>query len=72
MSGRNQFLNTLKKIFIVLKKLLTHNIATIMFGALFLYMIVTVILYSTSSHVTSYQVTVGPLTKNPVCTALAI
>nr|WP_297874040.1 HlyD family efflux transporter periplasmic adaptor subunit [uncultured Blautia sp.] len=56
----------------VIKKLLTYNIATIMFGALFVYMIVTVILYSTSSHVTSYQVTVGPLTKNPVCTALAI
>lgn len=72
MSGRNQFLITIKKLCIVIKKLLTYNIATIMFGALFVYMIVTVILYSTSSHVTSYQVTVGPLTKNPVCTALAI
>lgn len=72
MSGRNQFLITIKKLCMVIKKLLTYNIATIMFGALFVYMIVTVILYSTSSHVTSYQVTVGPLTKNPVCTALAI
>ena len=66
MSGRNQFLITIKKLCMVIKKLLTYNIATIMFGALFVYMIVTVILYSTSSHVTSYQVTVGPLTKNPV------
>lgn len=72
MSGRNQFLITIKKLCMVIKKLLTYNIATIMFGALFVYMIITVILYSTSSHVTSYQVTVGPLTKNPVCTALAI
>lgn len=72
MSGRNQFLIKIKKLCMVIKKLLTYNIATIMFGALFVYMIVTVILYSTSSHVTSYQVTVGPLTKNPVCTALAI
>lgn len=72
MSGRNQFLITIKKLCMVIKKMLTYNIATIMFGALFVYMIVTVILYSTSSHVTSYQVTVGPLTKNPVCTALAI
>lgn len=72
MSGRNQFLIKIKKLCMVIKKLLTYNIATIMFGALFVYMIITVILYSTSSHVTSYQVTVGPLTKNPVCTALAI
>ena len=43
-----------------------------MFGALFIYMIITVILYATSPHVTSYQVTSGPLTKNPVCTALAL
>ena len=43
-----------------------------MFGALLLYMIITVVLYATSSHVTSYQVTVGPLTKNPVCTGLAL
>lgn len=35
-------------------------------------MIITVVLYATSSHVTTYQVTTGPLTKNPVCTALAL
>ena len=58
--------------FTALKRLLTYNIATIMFGALLLYMIITVVLYATSSHVTSYQVTVGPLTKNPVCTGLAL
>lgn len=72
MSDRNKFLKILKQFFIFFKKLLTFNITTIMFGALFLYMLITVFLYATSSHVTSYQVTVGPLTKNPVCTALAI
>ena len=35
-------------------------------------MIITVILYTTSSHVTSYQVTAGPFNKNPVCNALAL
>lgn len=72
MSGRRKFSGTVKNFFKAIKKLLTYNITTIMFGALLLYMVITVILYATSGHVTSYQVTVGPLTKNPVCTALAI
>ena len=72
MSGRRKFSETVKNIFLSIGKLLTYNITTIMFGALLLYMIITVVLYATSGHVTSYQVTVGPLTKNPVCTALAI
>lgn len=72
MSVGNKFWRTIKKIFTIIKKLLTFNITTIMFGALLIYMVITVVLYATSSHVTSYQVTVGPLTKNPVCTALAI
>lgn len=72
MSGRNKFLESVKKGFTIIKRLLTFNITTIIFGALFLYMIITVVLYATSAHVTSYQVTVGPLTKNPVCTALAL
>lgn len=72
MSVRKKVFRTIRKIFTIIKKLLTFNITTIMFGALLLYMIITVILYATSTHVTSYQVTVGPLTKNPVCTALAV
>lgn len=72
MSGRRKFSGTVKNIFLSIGKLLTYNITTIMFGALLLYMIITVVLYATSGHVTSYQVTVGPLTKNPVCTALAL
>lgn len=72
MSGRRKFSGTVKNIIVSIGKLLTYNITTIMFGALLLYMIITVVLYATSGHVTSYQVTVGPLTKNPVCTALAL
>lgn len=72
MSGKKKFSGTVKNFFTSIGKLLTFNISTIMFGALLLYMIITVVLYSTSSHVTTYQVTTGPLTKNPVCTALAL
>lgn len=72
MPARKKFLETFKKILLVFKKVFTLNIGTVLFGALFLYMIVTVILYVTSTHVTSYQVTSGPLTKNPICTALAV
>lgn len=72
MSVGKKIFNKIKQFFVLLKKLLTFNITTIMFGVLLLYMIITVILYTTSGHVTSYQVTVGPLTKNPVCTALAL
>ena len=72
MSGKEKFSGTVKNFFTSIGKLLTFNISTIMFGALLLYMIITVVLYATSSHVTTYQVTTGPLTKNPVCTALAL
>lgn len=72
MPGKKKFSGTVKNFFTSIGKLLTFNISTIMFGALLLYMIITVVLYATSSHVTTYQVTTGPLTKNPVCTALAL
>lgn len=72
MSDNKKFSGTIKKFFTSIRKLLTFNITTIMFGALLLYMIITVVLYATSNHVTSYQVTAGPLSKNPVCTALAL
>jgi len=72
LSGKKKFSGTVKNFFTSIGKLLTFNISTIMFGALLLYMIITVVLYATSSHVTTYQVTTGPLTKNPVCTALAL
>ncbi|MFQ7549818.1 MAG: hypothetical protein ACLRMZ_05405 [Blautia marasmi] len=47
----------IKNLLNIIKKLFTFNIATLLFGALFIYMLITVLLYITSTHVTSYQVT---------------
>ena len=43
-----------------------------MFGALFIYMLISVIMYLTATHVTSYQVTSGPLSRNQTYTALIL
>ena len=48
------------------------NIGTFMFGILFLYMIICLIMYITSPHVTAYEVTAGPLSGNYKYTALAL
>ncbi len=48
------------------------NIGTFMFGILFLYMIICLIMYLTSPHVTAYEVTAGPLSGNYKYTALAL
>lgn len=48
------------------------NIGTFMFGILFLYMIICLVMYLTSPHVTAYEVTAGPLSGNYKYTALAI
>ena len=50
---KNSFGKKLKEFFSAIKRVLTFNITTMMFGALFIYMVITVILYATSSHVTS-------------------
>ena len=55
-----------------IKKALTLNIGTVLFGAIFIYMTISIILYLTASRITSYQVTAGPLSKNATYTALAI
>ena len=69
---REKILTFIKNLLKIIKKLFTFNIATLLFGALFIYMLIPVLLYITSTHVTSYQVTAGPLSRNPVCTALAV
>lgn len=69
---REKILTFIKNLLSIIKKIFTFNIATLLFGALFIYMLITVLLYITSTHVTSYQVTAGPLSRNPVCTALAV
>ena len=40
------------------------NIGTIMFGVLFVYMIICLVMYLTTEHVTPYEVTAGPLAGN--------
>ena len=55
-----------------LRKAFGINIATIIFGALLVYMIFSAILYLTSSHIDSYQVTTGPLSRNETYTGLAL
>ena len=47
------------------------NIGTIMFGILFIYMAFSAILYFTTTHIESYQVTSGPLSRNETYTGLA-
>ncbi len=54
-----------------IQRIFTLNIGTIIFGILFIYIIISILLYITATHVTSYQVTAGPLTKNQTYTGLA-
>lgn len=58
--------------FAKIRKIFGLNIGTVMFGVLFLYMLFSAILYLTSSHIDSYQVTSGPLSRNETYTGLAI
>ena len=53
-----------------LRQYINFNIGTVIFGALFLYLIITVVIYVTADHVVSYQVTRGPLSQNETYTAL--
>lgn len=54
------------------KRIFTLNIGTILFGILFIYMLISIVLYFTSVHFTSYQVVAGPLSKNEIYTGLAL
>lgn len=55
-----------------IRRLIPLNIGTVVFGILFIYIIISIILYITASHVRSYQVTSGPLAKNQTYTGLAL
>lgn len=48
------------------------NVGTIMFGILFIYLIINIIIYATTSHATVYSVTAGPLAKTHQFTTLAV
>ena len=48
------------------------NIGTILFGAIFLYMVIAMINYLTATHITSYEVVAGTISGNYHYTALAM
>ena len=51
---------------------LNLNIGTVIFGAIFVYLIITFILFLTHRHIEPYQVITGPLSGNETCTALIL
>lgn len=55
-----------------LSGLFSWNIGTIIFGAIFVYIIISFFLYLTADHITSYTVTAGPLAQNPTFQALVL
>ena len=59
-------------LFARLRLILGQNIGTVMFGILFVYMVVGAASYFASGTTESYQVTSGPLSRNETYTALAI
>ncbi|MEE1113984.1 MAG: HlyD family efflux transporter periplasmic adaptor subunit [Eubacterium sp.] len=54
------------------KRRFTINIGTIVFGAIALYLIISLFLYLSADRVTSYMVTYGTLSKNDTFTAMAV
>lgn len=54
------------------RKRFNPNIGTVIFGALFLYLIVMIVVYLMTDHVSSYMVTSGTLSGNDTYTALAL
>lgn len=48
------------------------NIGTVIFLAVFVYLVIRLFLYFTETHVTSYQVVSGPLSSNETYTAIAL
>ncbi len=63
---------TLKQVFQQIGEKIPFNIGTFIFGLIFIYMIISIILYITADHIESYMVTAGPLAQNQTYTALAI
>ncbi|WP_394911268.1 HlyD family efflux transporter periplasmic adaptor subunit [uncultured Robinsoniella sp.] len=55
-----------------MKRFPLFNIGTLMFGIVFVYMIICMVMYLTSTHVTAYEVTAGPLSGNYRFSALAL
>ncbi|MBQ1493148.1 MAG: hypothetical protein IIZ39_14435, partial [Blautia sp.] len=56
----------------VFRKTVGLNIGTVVFTLLFVYLLFSAVLYMTSTHVETYQVISGPLSRNETYTGLAI
>ena len=70
---KNQLPSTIRKMLVLLQKMFTLNIGTLLFGALFFYILFSVPLYIwTSTHYTTYQVISGPLSRNETYTGLVL
>ena len=48
------------------------NIGTVLFGVIFIYMIICLVMYVPTDHITAYEVTAGPLAGNYRYSALAL
>ncbi len=70
MAQKNKI--TIAQVFRYITKKIPLNIGTFIFGLIFVYMVISIILYITADHIESYMVTVGPLAQNQTYTALAI
>ncbi len=53
-------------------RIFTANIGTIVFSAFFIYIVLSIALFLSAAHKTSYQVTSGPLAKNQTYTGLVL
>lgn len=63
---------TFRQVLRYLRKKIPLNIGTVIFGLVFLYMVISGIRYISSDHLETYVVTAGPLAKNQTYTALAL
>lgn len=72
MPGKNTNSGKAPGFFAKLRKVFGHNIATMVFGVLLVYMILSAFFYLTSNHIESYQVMSGPLSRNETYTGLAV
>ena len=54
------------------RRVFNLNIGTVIFGALFVYMIISIVIYATTDHIASYQVLAGALSQNETYTALVM
>lgn len=50
----------------------TLNIGTFIFSVILLYIVISLIIYATTKHISTYQVISGPLAQNQTYTALAV